>query len=551
MGSYLNFLKKIHFFSSLSDDDIKRIEDVCHEEEYEADRIVIVEGALGDKFFIILEGVVDIWKDPDKEPLAVYRQGQAFGTIALIDDLPRSASVITREPTRLLSIDKHNFKRIIAESSSISFAIMKSICATVRESNENYTDNVRERNRNLYKTCDLLNHEIEERKCAELELKKYKNRLEFLLAQSPAIIYSADPGCEFETTFISQNLEAIHGLSPADYYRYPHFMMNIGQPEHIDEAVEWIEDINEAIRYIKNMLSEKGHFEVEYCLRNQGGSYSWIQDRGRLVYDDVGNALELVGCMLDITDTKQMETKLREKQAQLVHAGRLSALGEMAAGIAHELNQPLHIIRLAIDGLKEDIDQNASFSYEYVKDIVEQIERASDIIKNMLSLARYDSNMHKPADLAETVNIVLSLLRKQFQADKIHLAESLSKDLPEVVTDSQKFQQMVMNLLLNARYAVDKKAENDVIEYKKEVKIRLFHETDIRALILEVEDNGIGMSAEVMNRCMEPFFTTKEVGEGSGLGLSVTYGIARELKMKIELESIEGQGSTFRILKNI
>lgn len=163
----------------------------------------------------------------------------------------------------------------------------------------------------------LLVVDITDFKKLEKEIRLVGERLEFLLAQSPAIIYSADPNCEFETTFISKNLETIHGYLPEKYYKFPHFWMNITHPEDIDEALKWVENIDEATKQINKSLVEKGAFEVEYHLQNQDGSYCWIQDRGRLIYDDAGNALEVVGCMIDVTEQKQAQEELNKYRRQL------------------------------------------------------------------------------------------------------------------------------------------------------------------------------------------------------------------------------------------
>ncbi len=130
---------------------------------------------------------------------------------------------------------------------------------------------------------------------------------------------------------------------------------------------------------------------------------------------------------------------------------------------------------------------------------------------------------------------------------QILLTISLSENLPKVKVNPQKFEQIVVNFLSNARYAVEQKGESAGRNYQKTVGVRLFHDSEKETVVFEVEDNGIGMNAEVSERCMEPFYTTKEVGEGTGLGLSIIHGIVREFKMDIEADSIEGEGSTFRV----
>lgn len=246
---------------------------------------------------------------------------------------------------------------------------------------------------------------------------------------------------------------------------------------------------------------------------------------------------------------KETEKKLQEKQAQVIHAGRLTAMGEMATGIAHEINQPLAIMRIAADGLNSYFTRQGIQGMEAkaAQKIIEQVKRAAAIIDNMRSFARAGSDVSEAVNLAEPVNRALSFFKEQFRIHQITLTVSADENLPRIRMDPQKFEQIVVNFLSNARYAVEKKGEAAGADYNKTVTVRLFHKSEYKEILFDVEDNGIGMSPEVRERCMEPFYTTKGVGEGTGLGLSIVHGIAREFKMEIEAESTEGKGSTFRL----
>lgn len=244
---------------------------------------------------------------------------------------------------------------------------------------------------------------------------------------------------------------------------------------------------------------------------------------------------------------EKAETAVREKDAQIVHAGRLAAMGEMATGIAHEINQPLAIIRIAADGLNEwflDKDRG-TMEAKAAEKIVEQVNRASAIIDNMRAFARAGNDGAETTDLTEPVRRALSFFREQFRIHEVALDESYPKNPVAVRTNPRKFEQIVVNFLSNARHAVEKKAETTPNGFEKRIGISLYEKEN--EAIFEVRDNGIGMPPEVVERCMEPFFTTKEVGEGMGLGLSIVHGIAREFAMKIEVESTQGEGSVFRI----
>ncbi len=173
MGKYENFLKEIPFFSPLPDNDIKRLEELCIKETYSKDQVIINEGDPGDYFYIILEGVVEIWKGfntLNQDLLAIYKTGSFFGELALIARDKRSASVVARKPTTLLLIDGDKFNSIISESTDLSLSILRSVTAMVRRRTEEYVENLRRTKRHLEKAYKELKDEIRERKKIEKKL---------------------------------------------------------------------------------------------------------------------------------------------------------------------------------------------------------------------------------------------------------------------------------------------------------------------------------------------------------------------------------------------
>lgn len=252
----------------------------------------------------------------------------------------------------------------------------------------------------------------------------------------------------------------------------------------------------------------------------------------------------------EVKERQEAEKKLKEKQAQLDHAGRLTALGEMATGIAHEINQPLAIIGLANEVLKEYFTKHkdVSFENEAVHGIEEQIKRASNIITNMRTFARVKSDYVDSIDISEPMDIARSFFREQFRLHEIELHTSIADTLPRVKIDPQKFEQIVVNLLSNARYAVEKRAEHAEGGYKKTIAITLASDSERKFVTFEIQDNGVGMSEETCKRCLEPFFTNKEVGQGTGLGLTIVHTIVTEFKGRIEIKSTEGEGTLFQIV---
>ena len=254
----------------------------------------------------------------------------------------------------------------------------------------------------------------------------------------------------------------------------------------------------------------------------------------------------------DLESTVEVRTKeLQRKQLELTHAGRLASLGELATGIAHELGQPLQIIQVASRIIQDELEDEHFDKAEilpFTRDIIEQVERATSIISNMRSYARDDdSNRAERIDLSLPFKQCLVFFNEQFHQHKIDLTLEIESGLPEVLVSPQKFQQIVVNLLSNARYAVDKKFEQSGEDYHKNITVRLMGDLEQKNVVFEVEDNGIGMSEEVMRKCMDPFYTTKKAGEGTGLGLSIVQGLLDEFNFSLEVKSKLDKGSLFRI----
>ncbi len=277
--------------------------------------------------------------------------------------------------------------------------------------------------------------------------------------------------------------------------------------------------------------------------------------------------LAVYGIYRDITDRKQKEKELsnyqehlqdlveqrtkelQEKQAQLAHSGRLASLGEMATGVAHELNQPLSIIRAQAELLKMIYckqDQGNEMDRD-LDNIINEVERATRIIDHMRGFARKTMSYPELVDIADPVNGSLVFFREQFRVNDIDLKVEQEANLPKVRINPQKLEQVIVNFMSNARYAVDKMAENAGPGYQRIVTIRSFFSESEDSVVIEVADNGIGMSPDEKEHCIEPFFTTKEVGEGTGLGLSIVHNIIREFQGQLMVDSAPGNGTEFRI----
>jgi signal transduction histidine kinase len=165
----------------------------------------------------------------------------------------------------------------------------------------------------------------------------------------------------------------------------------------------------------------------------------------------------------------------------------------------------------------------------------------------MRSFGRADTGKMEPLHITTPLNLALSFFREQFKKSNLVLQEEIDSNLPLIKANAQKFEQIVINFLSNARYAVSTRQEREGGGYIPTVVIRLYQDESDRRLIFEVEDNGTGMNAQELDRCLEPFFTSKEVGRGTGLGLSIVHGLVKEMGMELVVGSSLGKGSVFRI----
>jgi C4-dicarboxylate-specific signal transduction histidine kinase len=240
-------------------------------------------------------------------------------------------------------------------------------------------------------------------------------------------------------------------------------------------------------------------------------------------------------------EISRREQELREKQAQLVQAAKLATLGELTTGIAHELNNPLNNIGLYLGNLLDLESAGRSEPDRTVHDLTEaiqQVQKATEIISHLRTFGRAAPTERQPVGVNEVILRSVALLREQLRLRQVEVRLSLDGGEPRVMGNPIQLEQVLMNLLTNARDAV----ANARI---REISVRSSVEgANVR---LQVSDTGPGIPVGLEQRIFDPFFTTKDVGEGTGLGLSIVYGIIKEHQGTIALDSSDLGGASFVI----
>ena len=263
-----------------------------------------------------------------------------------------------------------------------------------------------------------------------------------------------------------------------------------------------------------------------------------------MIEESDGNPNGYIAIVRDITSRRIMEM-------QMIHNARMLSLGEMAAGIAHEINQPLNIISITLENLMMEVLENKEVDKKYAKGksekIFDNITRMRNIIDHIRSFSRdHDDLIHGIFDIHDSITNAISMIAEQFKHRAIELVLDFDNDIKPFPGDIYKFEQVVLNLLTNAKDAIDEKQKVSKTYAKKNVKI--WTHQDEKSIYVEVEDNGIGIKQSDLEKVLLPFYTTKETGKGTGLGLSISYGIIKEMQGTVAITSKRNTGTTVKII---
>lgn len=247
-------------------------------------------------------------------------------------------------------------------------------------------------------------------------------------------------------------------------------------------------------------------------------------------------------------ELKNAYDKLRETQSQLIQSAKMATVGQLSSSIAHEIINPLAIISNCSHLLKIKLEKEKQPDTEKLKRSLDMIEdsvrRCKNIAGSLLDFSHTAKGLFQPISVNTAIENVINFIEYELKSENILIQKKLSPDLPNLLGDSQLLQQVIFDLIANARWAIRKKSQRE----GGLIIIASSYETQSKNILICVSDTGIGIPEENLSKIFEPFFTTKPVGEGTGLGLSIVSHIIKEHNGAIEVESQVNKGATFKIL---
>jgi len=363
--------------------------------------------------------------------------------------------------------------------------------------------------------------DVTERKALEEEIRKSEKKYREIFNNIPNPIFVLDR--ELKIIDCNDMVFGVYGYRKEDILRKP-----------FTDLFE-LEENHDFAREIRNADTMN---QVRHITRD-----------GRVIYVNIRvSPSEYLGQEAFLVTTSDITKRLLAEQ-QLIQASKMATLGEMATAIAHELNQPLSVMKTASSFIIKKIRKSEPIKEEILGTLAEEIDshvdRASQIINHLREFGRKSEVKREKVVINEAVQRSLAIFMQQLKLREIEVEKDFQENLPPVFANNNRLEQVFINLLINARDAIEDKCEKfgDAIEKKIFLKTRLW-QGKVR---IEVADTGLGIPKPLLEKIFEPFFTTKRAGRGTGLGLSISYGIIQDYEGTIKVETRENEGSNFII----
>jgi PAS domain S-box-containing protein len=279
----------------------------------------------------------------------------------------------------------------------------------------------------------------------------------------------------------------------------------------------------------------------EYRLRRANGTYARVLDRGAILRNPAGAPVRILGTVVDMSEREEM-------RARLALADRMASVGTLAAGVAHEINNPLAYVIANLDYARQELEEAAASHAPLngdelpraLREAREGAERVRLIVKDLKTFSRPDDTRLERVELHRAIDSAVTLAWNEIR-HRARLVKAY-QPVPEVWANEARLGQVFLNLLINAAHAIPEGAAD-----RNEIRISTRVDEQGR-VVAEVHDTGTGIPEEIRSRVLEPFFTTKPLGEGTGLGLSICHGIVLSLGGELQFDTETGKGTTFRVI---
>jgi PAS domain S-box-containing protein len=372
--------------------------------------------------------------------------------------------------------------------------------------------------------------DITQNKAAEAALMKSEEKYRTLLSASPEGIIIADT--KGIITDISEIGLMLYGAESDKELAGRHILRFVPA------------DLKELTREIYSKTMEEGLVQgVELQLQNKSGQPFMAELSTTLIQGKEGESLAFMIVVHDITHRKKLER-------QMIHNDRMTTLGEMATGIAHEINQPLNTLSILFDNMLLAASKEDSLPKSYLEKKTQKIYDNIFRIKNIIDHVRVFSRSQDDAifnsfDINDSIGNAISMISEQFRNKLIQLNFRKQDDLPLVYGNTYQFEQVILNLLNNSKDAIEELEKEGGTAVTKSIGIQSYSRGKL--VVVEVKDSGKGIPAGELEKIMLPFYTTKEAGKGTGLGLSISFGIIKEMKGELIIRSEPNQGTTVTI----
>ncbi len=351
----------------------------------------------------------------------------------------------------------------------------------------------------------------------------------------------------------------IVGYGNLDYKVATNMQDEVGElSREFDKMTQSLKNSTISIENLNKEISERKKIEQQ-LIKNQDAFKNQTQELDIALLEALKSRKIFASMLADnnqirkkledhVEELKVANSKIREAQAQIIQSSKMASIGQLAGGVAHEINNPLTGVLNNVQLIKELAREKKEFRLEDFEEILNIVEesaiRCKKIIQALLNFSHASTDAHQPISLNEIIEEIYTLIAQELKLQNISIQSQFQPNLPLILGDVQLLQQVILGFISNAQWAIQKKSG----EEGGTITIKIRYETGVKEVCLSVSDSGIGISKENLEKIFSPFFTTKEVGEGTGLGLSIIYGIIKAHKGTVTVESEFGAGTTFKVI---